>query len=122
MLDLRNLIDMLQRHRAHGALDRVPHSGTTRRCLALLPIVVVHGSGHVTSTPDFVLLGRDAGSGEEQGCGGWCAQLEVEGAVWADCYACGDRGADCVVGGAGVEFLGWVVRTYMLCRCGGYGG
>ena len=67
--------------------------------------MVVHGSGHVTSTPDLVLLGRDAGSGEEQGCGGWCAQLEVEGAVWADGDEGGDGGSRDVLRGAGVEFL-----------------
>ena len=68
--------------------------------------MVVHRSWHVSGTSYFVLGGEHAGGGEEEsGCGGR-AQLEVEGAVGADCYAGGVGGAGGVVGGAGVELLG----------------
>lgn len=67
--------------------------------------MVVHGAGHVSGTSDLVLGGEHAGSGEEEGGCGRRAQLEVEGAVGADCYAGGDGRAGCVVRGAGVELL-----------------
>ena len=67
--------------------------------------MVVHGSRHVSGSSYLVLGGEHAGGGEEERCGRGCAQLEVEGAVGADGYACGDGGAGGVVGGAGVELL-----------------
>jgi hypothetical protein len=110
MLNLRNLIYMLQAHGTHGALDCIPDRRTTRRRLALLSIVIVHGAGHISSATDLVLGRQDAGGAEEEGGCGRGAQLEVEGAVWADCYACGDGGAGCVVCGSGVELLwGWLL-------------
>ena len=38
----------------------------------------------------------DPRSLEEQVGGGWGADLEVEGSVWADGYAAGDRGSEVV--------------------------
>jgi hypothetical protein len=70
-----------------------------------LTVVVVHGTGYVSSAADLVLGGQDASGREEEGSGGRGAQLEVEGAVGPDCYARGYGGAGCVVGGAGVELL-----------------
>jgi hypothetical protein len=69
MLNLRNLINMLQTDRANRSLDRIAHSRTTRRRLALLPVVVVHGSWHV-SRPSYLVLSRQHTSSGEEQCGG----------------------------------------------------
>lgn len=105
VLNLRNLIDMLQGHCPHRAQHRIPNRRTTRARLALLAIVVVHRPRHIPSAADLALCWRNARGAEEEGCSGWCAQLEVEGAVGADGDARGDRSAGVVVGGAGVELL-----------------
>jgi hypothetical protein len=68
--------------------------------------MVVCRTRHVARAFYLGFGGEDAGGGEEEGSGGWCAKGEVEGAVRADGYAGGDGGAGYVVGGAGVEFLG----------------
>jgi hypothetical protein len=73
MLNLRNLINMLQAHGTHRALDRIAHSRTTRRRLALLPVVVVHGSWHVSRPSYLVLGGQHTSSREEQCSGRWGA-------------------------------------------------
>jgi hypothetical protein len=105
---------MLQAHRPDRPFQRITHRRTIRRRLALLPVVVVHGSGDVACASYLVLCREDAGGGEQHcGCG-WGAQREVEGAVWTDDYARGDGGAGLVVGCSCVELLGVVVsiRSY----------
>lgn len=105
MLDLRNLIDVLECHGPNRPLRRIPIRWRTRARLALLSVVVVHRPWYIARAADLVLRGQDAGCGEEEtGC--WRgAEFEVEGAVGADGYTCGDRGAWVIVRGSRVKFL-----------------
>jgi hypothetical protein len=76
--------------------------------------MVVHGSWNISSTSYLILRWKDAGGAKEESCGWWCAELEVEGAVWSDCYARWYWGSDCVVGCSCVELLTWSVRPMGL--------
>jgi hypothetical protein len=60
---------------------------------------------YISRTADFILLLGHAGSSEEEGGGGWCANFEGEGAVRTDRDAGGDGGAGYEVCCSGVEFL-----------------
>lgn len=81
MLDLRDLINMLQRHLSHKLLPRA--SGTLQLSLA-----------------------NWCGGGVQEHIGGVRgAQLEVETAIWAHGDAGWDWDAGCDVSGASVEFL-----------------
>jgi hypothetical protein len=48
VLNLRNLIHMLQAHRAHRSLDRISHRWTTRTRLSLLPIMIIHRAWYIS--------------------------------------------------------------------------
>lgn len=111
MLDLRNLINVLQADCPDRPQHRIADSRTIRAGLPLLPVVIVRRPWDVSRATDLILRRCDAsGREKESGCGRR-AQLEVEGAIGADCDARGYRCTDVVVCCACVELLSIVMSN-----------